>query len=309
MATETTLASVEGDRLLARMAGVFAPISTPFADNEDVDFDALAFNVERYAAGGLLGYLALGSNGENRSLTEEEKLAVLRLIVESKRKGQVVMAGATYDAQRDTERFLRQAADIGADFGLVLSPGYFRKQMTEAVLFRYFCTLADSSPLPLLLYDAPGFCGVTLTPALVGRLAAHPNIVGMKDSAASGVENFLSLECDTFHVLAGSANFLFPAMMGGSVGGTVSLANSFPQLAVDLFFLGQARNEQEGPRVQERVTRINQAISGPYGPSGVKAAMTLAGFKGGIPRRPLLPLTPEQYAAMRAMLASEGLIQ
>ena len=178
----------------ARMAGVFTPISTPFAADEEVDFDALAFNVERYAASGLLGYLALGSNGENRSLTEEERLQVLRCIIERKGKGQVVMAGATYDAQRDTELFLRRAADMGADFGLVLSPGYFRKQMTDEVLFRYFSTVADASPIPVLLYNAPGFCGVTLSPALVGRLAAHPNIAGMKDSAAGGIENFLAFE-------------------------------------------------------------------------------------------------------------------
>src|SRR5512142_1572029 len=129
-----TSAAHTQNTLLARLAGVFAPISTPFADNEDVDFHALAFNVERYAASSLLGYLALGSNGENRSLTEDEKLRVLETIVRGKASGQVVMAGATYDAQRDTERFLDCAASIGADFGLVLSPGYFRKQMTEDVL-------------------------------------------------------------------------------------------------------------------------------------------------------------------------------
>lgn len=294
--------------LLSRLSGVFAPISTPFDDHEDVDYAALAFNVERYAATGLLGYLALGSNGENRSLTEEEKLCVLEHIIKNKRSDQVVMAGATYDAQRETERFLRSAADMGADFGLVLSPGYFRKQMTEDVLYRYFSTVADSSPIPVILYNAPGFCGVTLTPALVGRLASHPNIVGMKDSASSGIENFLQYESDSFHVLAGSANFLFAAMMGGSPGGTVSLANSFPQLALDLFYRGQERDEKNGIPLQERVTRINRAISGPYGPSGVKAAMNLAGLKGGIPRRPLLPLTSEQYDAMRVLLQTEGLI-
>ena len=293
---------------MTRMAGVFAPISTPFSDNEEVDFDALAFNVERYAATGLLGYLALGSNGENRSLTEQERRDALRCIVGRKRPDQVVMAGATYDAQRDTERFLRDAAALGADFGLVLSPGYFRKQMTDEVLFRYFSTLADGSPLPLLLYNAPAFCGVTLSPALVGRLSSHPNIVGMKDSAASGIENFLPFESESFHVLAGSANFLFAAMMGGSIGGTVSLANSFPDIALDLFRCGQVRDERNGLPLQERVTRINQAIAGPYGPSGVKAAMTLAGYKGGIPRRPLLPLTAQQVAALRAELEAEGLV-
>ena len=299
---------MESGTLEEKMAGVFAPISTPFADDESLDLDGLRFNLERYAQTGLLGYLALGSNGENRSLTEEEKLQVLDTIVRHKGRGQVVMAGATYDAQRDTERFLRQAAGLGADFGLVLSPGYFRKQMTDDVLYRYFATVADSSPLPLLLYNAPGFCGVTLSPALVGRLAAHPHIVGMKDSAASGIENFLPFESESFHVLAGSANFLLPAMLGGSLGGTVSLANSFPAMSVELFRCGQARDEARGVPLQDRVTRINKAISGHYGVSGVKAAMNLSGYRGGIPRRPLLPLTGEQVEAMRQVLTQERLL-
>jgi len=294
--------------LLAKMAGVFVPISTPFADDEAVDYDALIFNLGRYAQSGVLGYLALGSNGENRSLTEEEKIRVLSTIVRNKGTGQVVLAGATYDAQRDTERFLQQAADLGADFGLVLSPGYFRKQMTDAVLFHYFSTLADTSPLPLLIYNAPGFCGVTVSPALAGRLAGHPGIVGMKDSAASGIEQFLQFESDSFHVLAGSANFLLPAMMNGSVGGTVSLANSFPSIVMELFRYGQARDEARGVPLQARVTRINKMISGPYGPSGVKAAMNLGGLKGGIPRRPLLPLTAAQVEDMRRLLIEEGIL-
>jgi 4-hydroxy-2-oxoglutarate aldolase len=296
------------NELAQKLAGVFAPISTPFDVNEEVDYAALRFNLERYAASGLKGYLALGSNGENRSLTEEEKLRVLAEIVQRKGAGQVVMAGATYDSQRDTERFLKCAAQLGADFGLVLSPGYFKKQMTDGVLYRYFSTLADGSPIPVMLYNAPGFCGVTISPALCARLAAHPNIVGMKDSASSGIERFLEFESETFHVLAGSANFLFPAMMRGSLGGTVSLANSFPGLAIDLYQCGAARDETRGPALQERVSRINHVIAGAYGPSGVKTAMDLAGLRGGVPRRPLLPLTPAQAGEMADVLRAEGLI-
>lgn len=290
------------------MAGVFAPICTPFAENEDVDAGALRSNLERYAESGILGFLALGSNGENRSLTEEERRHVLDIVVRGRGPGQVVLAGATYDAQRDAERFLAAAADLGADLGLVLPPGYFRAQMTDEVLYRYFSTLADGARLPLLLYNAPGFCGVTLSPELVGRLAAHPNIVGMKDSAASGIERFLPYEAPSFHVLAGSANFLLPAMLQGSVGGTVSLANSFPALALELFDAGRARDEATGVPLQARVSRINHAISGTYGVAGVKAAMTLAGFVGGFPRRPLLPLTDAEVSGLRTLLREEGLL-
>jgi 4-hydroxy-2-oxoglutarate aldolase len=294
--------------LIEKISGVFAPIATPFAADEEVDYNALVFNLERYAQTELAGFLALGSNGENRSLDEEEKIKVLATILEHKRAGQVVMACATYDAQRHTESFLKRAAALGADFGLVLSPGYFRKQMTDEVLYRYFTGVADQALIPVLLYNAPGFCGVALSPDLVGRLSEHPNIVGMKDSASSGIEQFLKFESDGFHVLAGSANFLFPAMMGGSRGGTVSLANSFPELAVALWRCGQARDEERGIPLQERVTRINQRISGRYGVPGVKAAMDLAGYRGGMPRRPLLPLTPEQREELRLALREEGLI-
>jgi 4-hydroxy-2-oxoglutarate aldolase len=296
------------DDLQASFAGVFAPICTPFAGDEDVDDGALCANLGRYAESGLHGYLALGSNGENRSLTEAERLHVLDLVVRHKGTGQVVVAGAAYDAQRDTERFLAAAADLGADFGLVLSPGYFRRQMTDEVLYRYFATLADGARIPVLLYNAPGFCGVTLSPDLVGRLSGHPNIVGMKDSAETGFEEFLRCEGPAFHVLAGSANFLFPAMMRGSLGGTVSIADSFPRLALELFEAGRTRDEAVGDPLQARVRRINQAIAGSYGVAGVKAAMTLAGFVGGIPRRPLLPLADAQVASLRAFLLEEGLL-
>lgn len=292
--------------LRAKLGGVFAPICTPFAPDEELDLDALASNVDAYAASGIKGYLALGSNGENKSLTEHEKERVLATVAAHKATDQVVMAGATYEAQRDTERFFEVAASLGADFGLLLSPSYFRKAMTDDVLYRYFTGAADRSPVPLLVYNAPGFCGIALSVELVTRLAEHPNIVGMKDSAPSGIEAFLALESDSFHVLAGSANHLFPAMLAGSIGGTISLANAFPAIAQRLYRYGADQDRRDGPAFHERCRRLNAAISGSYGVAGVKAAMTIAGLRGGIPRRPLLPLTDEHEATLRGVLEEEG---
>ncbi len=226
------------------LAGIFAPICTPFDSREELDLGGMRANLARYAEAGIHGLLALGSNGENRSLDEAERLEVLDTVVRHRGVGQVVMAGATYDAQRPAERFLAAAADLGADCALVLAPGYHRTQMTEDVLYRYFSTLADGSPLPILVYNAPGFNGIVLTPELVGRLAGHDNIIGMKDSASAGIEAFLPLQDANFAVLAGSANFLFRAMLEGSPGGTVSLADSFPAVALRLYELGLARDDR-----------------------------------------------------------------
>ncbi|MFC1713050.1 dihydrodipicolinate synthase family protein [Candidatus Poribacteria bacterium] len=299
---------MNSQKLIEQLSGIFAPVSTPFADNETVDLAALRFNIEHYAQTEIRGYVALGSNGENKSLTEEEKRDVLGTVIRGRGQNQIVIAGAIYEAQRDTERFLKLAADMGADFGLVLSPSYFKRQMTEDVLHRYFATVADTSPVPLLLYNAPGFSGITLSPELVQCLAVHPNIVGMKDSARSGIEAFLRSSGDTFRVMAGSINFLFPAMMAGAIGGTVSLANSFPHIAVELYNCGAAQDGKGGEVLQEKACRINKGISGTYGVPGVKAAMNLAGLRGGIPRRPLLPLNEAQIAELRDFLVKERLL-
>ena len=294
---------------MTTLGGVYAPICTPFDAREELDLGALRANLARYAEAGISGLLALGSNGENRSLDEDERLVVLETVTRHRGPGQVVLAGATYDFQRGAERFLSAAADLGADFGLVLAPGYFRKLMTDEVLYRYFSSLADDAPLPILLYNAPGFNGLVLSPELVGRLARHGNIVGLKDSAASGIEAFLPLQGPDFAVLAGSANFLLSAMRGGSPGGTVSLANSFPAVALQLYEHGlSGEDPAAGDAYQAYVKRVNAAISGRHGVPGVKAAMDLAGYIGGWPRRPLLPLDDDARAELRATLEAEGLV-
>jgi 4-hydroxy-2-oxoglutarate aldolase len=290
------------------LVGIYAPVCTPFDATEELDLGALRTNMARYADSGLHGYLALGSNGENRSLDESERASVLATVVEGRGHGQVVMAGAAYEAQRQTERFLSVAADVGADCALVLSPGYFRKQLTDEVLYRYFSTLADAAPLPLLLYNAPGFNGIALTAGLVGRLAGHERIVGMKDSASSGIEAFLPYQRPDFAVLAGSADFLLPAMRAGSPGGTLSLADSFPAAALHLFELARGDDAHAADAAQADMLRVNRAISGTYGVAGVKAAMDLAGFVGGWPRRPLLPLSAAQRTALQTTLVAAGLL-
>ena len=291
------------------LQGVFLPLTTPFQEDMSVDYDGLKKNMEFYAQSQVNGFLALGSNGENRSLAEAEKKKVLEIITKNRRENQIVMAGCMYDSSVLTIEFMKFANDLGCDYATLLPPSYFRKQMTHAVLIDYFTECADSVDIPVLLYNAPGFTGVTLQPETVAVLSEHPNIAGIKDSASSGIENFCPYMTADFAVLAGSANFLYPAMIHyGIYGGIISIANAIPAAGITLFQNGARGESEQSDRFHETMKTVNAGVSGKYGVPGVKTAMELAGLVGGYPRRPLRPLTLEEREDIRKTLQEGGLL-
>lgn len=289
-----------------QLRGVFAPVCTPFDPEENLDEKSLAMNMERYAQSGIQGYLALGSNGENKSLLTEEKFTVLKIILKGRAKGQAVIAGCVAESTRETLCIAQKAQDMGCDFIALLPPSYFKRQMTDDALLRYFTDVADKLSVPCLLYNAPGFAGgLALSESLIRRAAAHPNILGMKDSSAGNIEGFLLAAPAGFAVLAGSLNNFLQGLLGGAYGGVLSLANAFPSLALELYRLFTAGEYQACFALNRRLLSLNRAISGKGGVASVKAAMDFAGFTGGIPRRPLLPLAESEREALWELLSRE----
>lgn len=294
-----------------KLMGVFAPISTPFTAEGKVDYEGLAANVKRYAAAGLKGYLALGSNGENKSLSNEEKLRVLETIVQNKGADQTVMAGCIFESTIETIEMGREMCKLGADFLTLLPPCYFKKQMTDDVLLRYFSDVADAVSVPCLVYNAPQYAGgVGLSPKLIRRCADHPNIVGVKDSSTGNMESILFAVKDKpdFTVMAGSVNNFFTAMTMGGAGGVLSLSNSFPEITVELYDLLVAQKWPEAIAMNTRLLEINRVIGGAGGVPAVKAAMDMNGLVGGEPRLPLLPLTEAQKEDLKAKIVGFGLL-
>ncbi len=292
-----------------KLSGVFLPVTTPFNRDMSVDAGALRANMEFYAQTEVRGYLALGSNGENRCLRESEKRQVLEIILAARSSQQVVMTGCIYDSTDQTIEFMKYVKDAGSDFATLLTPSYFRKHMTHDVLTSYFTECAEAVDIPVLLYNAPGFTGVTILPETVAILAAHPNIAGMKDSAPSGIENFMQYNSDSFSVLPGSASFFYPAILKGSPGGVMSLANAFPEAGIKLWKLARQGYSIEGEAWHDTMKNLNKNISSKYGVPGVKAAMDLAGLAGGYPRRPLQPLGETERDIIRQCLSIVGLLQ
>lgn len=285
-----------------KLQGIFAPIVTPFKDNEDIDLDALRHNLAMYARTSLGGFLACGSNGENKSLSESERLTVVETVLAGKHPEQTVVVGVMYEAQRHAERFIAAVADLGADFALIQSPSYFKKLITDDLLLGYFSTLADSSAIGLLVYNCPQFNGITLSIELLRQLSKHPNIVGMKDSTPGCDLEVMKLNSDSFHVMVGSITKLKDFVPAGSIGGTISFANFCPDLAAGLYRRIRDDGPAEAADMNRRLIEANKRISGPFGVPGVKAAMNLTGYAAGIPRRPLCPLAADDVDKIKSIL-------
>lgn len=292
-----------------KLMGVFAPITTPFDAKGEVAYDKLKDNMGFYSKSCLKGYLVLGSNGENKSLSNAEKEKVLETIIKNKGSDQVVMAGCIFESTKETIEFAKIAQRLEADFITLLPPSYFKKEMTDPVLLKYFTDVASSLTTPCLVYNAPQFCGgTTLSVSLVKELAKHPNIVGVKDSSTGNIESFLLAVRDTFNVMPGSANFFVNGLIMGAPGGVISLANVFPEITCELYNLTVNKQYEEAFKLNERVIQLNKAVSGTGGVAAVKYAMDLAGLFGGLPRLPLLPLGDDVKKKIEDYLRKEKLI-
>jgi 4-hydroxy-2-oxoglutarate aldolase len=292
-----------------KLMGVFAPITTPFDANGEVAYDQLKDNMKFYAKSRLKGYLALGSNGENKSLTNSEKEKVLETIINNKGADQVVMAGCIFESTKETIEFAKIAEKLGADYITLLPPSYFKKEMSDAVLIKYFTDVASELKTPCLVYNAPQFCGgTTLSVNLVKEVAKHPNIVGVKDSSTGNIESFLLAVRDYFNVMPGSANFFMNGLIMGAPGGVISLANVFPDITVELYELTVAKKYEEAFKLNEKIIQMNKTVSGTGGVAAVKYAMDLAGLHGGNARLPLLPLNDDIKKKIQEYLKKEGMI-
>ena len=292
-----------------KFSGVFAPVVTPF-NSDELALDDLRFNLRKLNETNLAGYLALGSNGEFRSLADREQNRVLEVFAEEK-ADKVIIVGTGCESTKQTIEKSQSASEMGFDYVIIVTPNYFTKQIDAATLQGYYERVADSVDIPVLLYNVPGFTGgVEISPQTVLELSRHPNIVGMKDSSPAGPAKFLACldPAEDFHILAGSANFFYPCLHLGATGGVLSLANVLPGPCCDLYRLFTQGKYDQARELHFRLARLNQAVSGTWGVPGVKAAMGMTGFKGGQPRHPLKSLADKAAERIREQIVNEGLM-
>lgn len=179
--------------------GIFPPITTPFYPDGSVYLKKLEHNVERYSKTPVAGIAVLGSTGEAIMLSDEERREVLKTARQACAPHKVLIAGTGAESAIETLRLTEYAAELGYDVALIRTPFFYRKQMLPANILAFYRTIADRSPLPIMIYSVPVFTGYDIPAELVIELAEHPNIIGIKESGGD-VEKVRRMVNATRHI-------------------------------------------------------------------------------------------------------------
>jgi 4-hydroxy-2-oxoglutarate aldolase len=201
-------------------------------------------------------------------------------------------------------------AEVGADAAIVVTPSYYKAMMSSVALENHYRQVADTSPIPILLYNVPANTGVELKVEAVVRLAVHPNVIGIKESGGSvaKIGTMVHRTPEDFQVLAGSGGFMLGALAVGAVGVIGALANIAGQELVDIQTQFRTGELEIARAIQLRLVEVNAAVTVKFGVSGLKAAMDMLGYYGGPVRSPLLSLGEEDKRILRQTLIESGLL-
>jgi 4-hydroxy-2-oxoglutarate aldolase len=294
------------------MDGILPPLPTPFREDGGLELGFLSALVQGLNGFGLTGYLALGSNGEAVHLDEDEAEAVVRTVRAAAAPGKLLLVGTGRLSTRATIEATRRAAGAGADAVLVVTPFFFKGSMTPDALEAHFRAVADASPVPVLVYNVPANSGLNAPPAVVARIATHPNVVGVKDSAGDVGQLAelvrLSPPGKPFSVMSGNYGAALPGYAVGTRGAILAAANVAPAECVALREAFLAGRLEEARALHLRLLPVARAVTSQFGVPGLKAALEMLGRPAGVPRLPLLPLAAAAREELRGMLAAAALL-
>lgn len=293
------------------ISGLYPPIATPFNKDESIAYDKLEDNIQKWNKIPFKGYVVQGSNGEYAYLTPEERVELVKKVVEWVGDKKLIIAGTGCESTRDTISMTQKMADVGSKAALVVTPCYYKGGMNNTALINHYTKVADTSPIPVILYSVPGNTGIDLAPEIIIHLSEHKNIIGLKDSAGD-IAKLGSLVYATqkndFQILAGSASFLFPAYTIGCVGGVLGLANVLGQACCDLEKLYKEGKMEEAKLLQHRLIGPNMSVTKQYGVPGLKVSMEWFGYYGGPTRSPLQPIGQSDIDVIKKVFKTNGFL-
>ena len=291
-----------------QISGIIPPVITPMLANEDLDLPRLRWFLDHLIDSGVHGVFVLGTNSEFYALDEEEKRQVIATAVAHVNKRVPVYAGTGAETTREAVRLTRMAEKEGADGVSVITPYFISPNQQE--IFDHYRRIAESTSLPVVLYNNPSTCGgLKIDPETVARLAEIPNILGVKDSSGDlqNTQEYIKLVPPRFSVLMGRDTLLFPALMMGARGVVPATGNIAPKLLVEIYERHRKGDLEGSKAAQLRLNPLRMALTYCTAPGAVKAALDMLGMSVGPCRSPVSGLAADKKPKMRAALEAAGL--
>lgn len=291
----------------ADLRGVHVALATPLDDAGGLDTAALDRLVARVLDGGVTGVCPTGSTGEGPRLTREQRHTVTAEVrARVPATTPLIPAPSALNATEAVAE-IAGLADAGADAALVAAPSYY--PMEPAEVGGFYARVADGAPVPVVIYNIPMMTKVSVPPPVVGELARHPNIIGIKDSSRD-FEYLQAIVYATagaeFTVLTGSDTMLLASLVLGAAGTIAASANLVPWLSRAVYDAVQAGDLTKAAAVQEELFHVVQACRVGIAPAGWKAGLSLVGVCGPTPAAPARPLGPQQMSTLTARLEELG---
>lgn len=285
--------------------GMATAIVTPMTA-DGIDYDALARFLEFQIGSGINAIVVMGTTGENATIEPEDQEKVIRFTVERVSHRIPVIAGTGTNNTQHVLRATKAACDAGADAVLVVTPYY--NKATQNGLITHFTQVADTSEVPVILYNVPGRTGCNLLPKTVAALAEHPNITAIKEATGSMAQmaEIRRLCGDKLDVYSGEDSLTVPMMAMGGAGAISVLSNVVPREAVAMTDACIAGDYAAAAEMQLRLLPLIGALFSEVNPIPVKAAVSAMGYGEEILRLPLTPMEPQTRAVLLAEMRKLG---
>ena len=284
---------------------------TPFNADGSVNYEKAADLAEWLINNGSDGLVVAGSTGEAATMSAEEKLELFRVVVNRINKRVPVIAGTGSNNTTDSVKMTKMAEAMGVDGALIVGP-YYNKPTQEG-FYQHFAAVAQSTGLPIIVYNVPGRTASNISPAIVARLAADfENIVAIKEAAGNvaQVAELYSVLPEEFTIYSGDDGLILPFMSVGATGLISVLSNIGGGILQDVMQAYEDGRVREAAKLNARMVPLANAMFIETNPIPVKAAVTLVtGIDAGQPRLPLTPLEPANKAKMVAVLQEYGIVK
>jgi 4-hydroxy-tetrahydrodipicolinate synthase len=289
--------------------GCGTALVTPFSRDGTIDVDALRRLVQFQLREGIDFLVPCGTTGETPTLEKEEYLGVIRVVVEEVGGKIPIIAGVGGNNTQHICELAKEVSLLGVQGILSVAP-YYNKPTQEG-LFQHFKAIAESTNLPVILYNVPSRTSSNIEPATVARLSKISNIVGIKEASGSIIQQMEVIHAvePGFAVLSGDDAFTFPLMSLGSVGVISVVSNEIPGEMTTLVRLLLEEKYREARKLNAKLLPLMQANFIETNPIPVKAALAMMGMIEEVYRLPLVPMKPENRARLEKELISQGLLQ